>query len=143
MFKISFDFNEISKEVSNISVIEYNEEECRLSKDSQMPIFVKVELNKLVLSSGLIKCLNISAGDRVSINYVNIDNATTFPVIGKAIEFGDPDSGNKITKSNTVSYRGNNRNVILQYGSLFTIEKYKQNQFKMISIDSIDQCNTI
>lgn len=60
MLKISFDFDEVSKKVSNIIVTESS-----VIKDFDL----KVEDNKIQLGFNAIQKLGVEAGDRVSVNY--------------------------------------------------------------------------
>ena len=55
--------------------------------------------------------------------------------------FTDPTGGNALSKSNTVSFRGNQRTVLLEYGNLFKLEPFKEGMFKLVPIinDNIEQ----
>lgn len=88
--------------------------------------------NKLMLSQEAVDILEASAGDRIAINYVQVTNQETFPVIGKSDAFVDPNSGNKLTKSNTVSFRGIQRDMLSKYGTNFNLELYKNKMYKLI-----------
>ena len=101
---------------------------------------VEVSDNKLILSPVAIDILQIIPGDRVSINYVQVDNEITYPIIAKSIGFGDPENGNKCSKSNTVSFKGTQRTILMKYGNLFTLEpdsKFK-GTFRLISINELN-----
>lgn len=124
MFNIQFDFNPETSEIINLKVTKIN-----TSVDD--PI-VSVEDNKLRFNKEACNLLGIKADDRVCINYYTVSPEETFPVIGKAEIFKSVD-GNRITKSNTVSYRGSQRDILLQYGKFFKLEKFN-NYFKMIPI---------
>ena len=89
----------------DITITEYNVDEAT----------VTVADNKLVLSKEAVKALGGVAGDRITINYWTVDSETTFPVIGKSECFGDSTGGNRLTKSNTVSFRGMQRDILLEY----------------------------
>ena len=99
---------------------------------------VTVADNKLVLSKEAVKALGGVAGDRIAINYWTVDNETTFPVIGKSECFGDSTGGNRLTKSNTVSFRGVQRDILLEYGSFFKLIRFN-NYFKMEKVDVISE----
>lgn len=130
MLKITFDFDEVTSNVYNVKVTPI---EDTSSNDSTNAI-ISVEDNKLLLSSAAITTLNARSGDRITINYWNESAECTFPVIGKSEIFTDAEGGNRLTKSKTVSYRGVQREVLLRYGSKFTIEPFKNGMFKMIPI---------
>lgn len=49
--------------------------------------------------------------------------------------FADKDAGNKLTKSNTVSFKGKQRTMLLQYGSIFKLEQSTRDQvFDLIAV---------
>ena len=99
---------------------------------------VTVADNKLVLSKEAVKALGGVAGDRIAVNYWTVNNETTFPVIGKSECFGDSTGGNRLTKSNTVSFRGVQRDILLEYGSFFKLIRFN-NYFKMEKVDVISE----
>ena len=88
--------------------------------------------NKLLLSSEAINLLNAQPGNRIAVNYIQVSSEYTFPVIAKAEYFVDPEAGNKLTKSNTVSYKGIQNKVLSLYGTEFTLEEYKEGIYKMV-----------
>ena len=104
-----------------------------------LPI-VELTDNKLIVTTKVLNVLNILFGDRVAINYYQISREETFPVIGKSDVFFDPDSGQKLTKSNTISFKGIQNTMLSKYGSLFILEAFKNNMFKMIPITN-DELN--
>lgn len=110
------------------TITEYNVDEAT----------VTVADNKLVLSKEAVKALGGVAGDRIAVNYWTVDNETTFPVIGKSECFGDSTGGNRLTKSNTVSFRGVQRDILLEYGSFFKLIRFN-NYFKMEKVDVISE----
>lgn len=75
-------------------------------------IDVIMKESSLILDSGLIKKLNAKPGDRIVIGYIQKDGILT-PVISVGEE------GNKLTNSNTISFRGKQRNNLAQFGSNF------------------------
>jgi hypothetical protein len=106
-----------------------------------LPI-VELTNNKLIVTTKVLNVLNILFGDRVAINYYQISREETFPVIGKSGIFTDPTGGNALSKSNTISFRGNQRTVLLEYGNLFKLEPFKAGMFKLVPIindDNIEQ----
>lgn len=128
MFTISFDFDETTKKIKNLKVV---------SIEPGLPTVQALE-NKLQLSPSAIELIGVKAGDRLSINYWTVNNRETFPLIGKAETFNE--EGTKLTKSNTISYRGQQMEVLNMYGSNFTIEPFKEGMFKLVPVkeDSLD-----
>lgn len=100
-------------------------------KDDGSEAFLVREENKLVLSQKLVEELGAEADDRIAINYDKKDDVT-FPVIGVSTAFGGKESGNKLTKSNTVACRGNSNSTLAEFGNRFTIEAYGNGVFKLV-----------
>jgi hypothetical protein len=128
MLKISFDLDEVTKKISNLKVVS-------VSKEILESPTLEVLDNKLKLSKAAIELLKVQANDKIAINYWTVDNEETFPVIGKAEVFTDEEGGNRITRSNTISYRGQQRTILLEYGSLFTLETFKDGMFKLVKVE--------
>ena len=70
--------------------------------------------NKLILDPSLIKKLKAEPGDRIEIGYRERDG-----LLRPIISIGE--NGNKLTKSNTVSFRGVQHNTLAQFGSNFWV----------------------
>lgn len=119
MLKISFEFDENTKSVSNLKCEVLNKEHIN---SNGKPV-IEVGDNKLIISPEAISLLGAVPGDRISINYAQKSNELTIPLIGKSEIFADREAGNKLTKSNTVSFKGKQRTLLLEYGSIFTMEK--------------------
>jgi hypothetical protein len=77
---------------------------------------------KLILSTEALNTLSITSGARISIKYIMRDG-NMVPVIGTSQMFGD-DEGNLLTKSQTVSFRGEQNKLLQLYGKKFKIEKF-------------------
>lgn len=126
MINISFNYNEDTNTIDNIIIRNYK------SFPKEVEPIVEVKENKLVLSPKAISMLQSVHGDRISINYVQDGNELTFPIIGKSSVFADQDSGNRLTKSNTVSFRGFQRDLLLKYGTIFILEEFRDNIFRLV-----------
>lgn len=126
MINISFNYHEDTDTIDNIIIRNYK------SFPKEIEPIVEVKENKLVLSPKAINMLQSVHGDRISINYVQDGNELTFPVIGKSSVFADQDSGNRLTKSNTVSFRGFQRDLLLKYGTIFILEEFRDNIFRLV-----------
>lgn len=124
MFTISFDFDETTKKVQNLKVV---------SLEPGLPTVQALE-NKLQLSQAAIELIGAKTGDRLAINYWTVDNKETFPIIGKSEVFTDEDAGTKLTKSRTLSYRGQQMDVLKIYGNNFKLESFKEGMFKLVPI---------
>lgn len=98
---------------------------------------VEISDNKLIISPPAKELMSAKYGDRIAVNYVQKNNEITIPVIGKAEIFADPNAGNKLTKNNTVSFKGTQKIILTKYGQLFEIEEYKPGMFKMIPVKKV------
>lgn len=93
-----------------------------------------LEPTKLVLNNKLISDLGIIYGDRIVIKFEQQGEKKKkilIPCICK--EDGEEGTGNKITKTNTVAYKGKQNAVLAEFGSEFTIEPFKADLWKLIS----------
>ena len=70
--------------------------------------------NKLILDPSLVNKLKAEPGDRIEIGYRERDG-----LLRPIISIGE--NGNKLTKSNTVSFRGIQHNTLAQFGSNFWV----------------------
>ena len=139
MFNISFDFDETTHKVSNLKVIEKEE-----VKEIISPYDLKVLDNKIQLTSDALDKLTVSIGDRIAINYWYNGPSDAYPIISEASVLGDVE-GNKLVKSKTFSFRGDQRDTLLKYGSVFSFEewkdktgKIKEGVFKLIPVTEDD-----
>lgn len=81
-----------------------------------------LEENKLVLTQKLLDILGAEYGDRICIRFSEKDGIY-YPIIAKSEVFADPEAGNKLTKSLTVSYKGKQHDELAIYGKEFTFEE--------------------
>lgn len=147
MLSISFDFDEQTQKVSNIKVSNLNK-----TTPVKTVIVNKYDLevldNKLSFTPEAMQKLGASAGDRIAVNYWNESSTVTYPIISKADVFTDGADGNKATKSNTVSFRGQQRSTLLKFGSVFSFEDWKDRNgetkegvFRLIPVKEDDTDN--
>ena len=87
--------------------------------DNPEPL-ITLEANKLVLTQGAVDALNPCEDCRIDIKYKKKDKKLV-PVIGTDESFGTK-AGNKLTKTNTVSYRGAANDKLSAYGRVFRLE---------------------
>lgn len=103
-------------------------------KQINMPKLSLLE-NKIIFSQEAINLLEASPGDRIAINYIQVSNEETFPIIGKSDIFGDSNAGNKLTKSHTMSFRGVQQTMLRQFGKFFELQLYKNKMYKLTTIE--------
>lgn len=81
---------------------------------------IKLDSNKLILTTGAASLLGVEADCRIDIKYKKKDKVSV-PVIGTDVAFGTK-GGNKLTKTNTVSFRGAANDKLAEFGTTFTLE---------------------
>ena len=81
---------------------------------------IKLDSNKLILTTGAVSILGVEADCRLDIKYKKKDKVSV-PVIGTDVAFGTK-GGNKLTKTNTVSFRGAANDKLAEFGTTFTLE---------------------
>jgi hypothetical protein len=89
-------------------------------EESSEPI-VTLESNKLVLTQAAVDLLQLD--DRVDVRYDKFGN----PLIGAF-----DGKGNKLTKSNTVSFRGAANTKLSSFGTVFKLEPYQDGAYYLI-----------
>lgn len=131
MFNISFDFDEVTQKVTNLKVTSLS----KVNLDEGEPLIQLMD-NKLKLTPKAIEMIGAQVGDRIQVNYWTENNHNTFPLIGRSEFFTDKEEGSKLTKSNTVSFRGNKNTVLKVYGELFKLEEFKDNMFRLVKVET-------
>lgn len=90
-----------------------------------------LEDNKYTLNSAAVELLGVETDDRLDIKFEKRDKIR-IPVIGCNTAFGTQ-GGNRLTKSNTVSYRGKNHDLLEEYGTIFSFkETDKEGIFELV-----------
>lgn len=101
------------------------------TKDENPDPELILEDNKYSLNTAAIELLGVEADDRIDIKFEKRDK-TRVPVIGCNTAFGTQ-GGNRLTKSNTVSYRGKNHDLLEEYGTVFSFkETDKEGIFELV-----------
>lgn len=122
-----YDVNETTGEVTFIGKEEITVDTAKrqvskatkVVEENQDPL-ITLDSNKLILTTGAIQMMNICADCRLDIKYKKRDKVSV-PVIGTDEAFGTK-GGNKLTKTNTISFRGSANEKLSEYGTVFTIE---------------------
>lgn len=96
--------------------------------DSNPEPIITLTDNKLILTQGAAELLGVNPDDKVAIKYDKDKN----PIIGSDLNFGTQ-TGNRLTKSLTISCKGDKYNKLSGYGDTFKLESTdKSGIFKMI-----------
>lgn len=96
--------------------------------DGEEPKLI-LEENKYRLTNAAISLMGLDEESKLVIKYEDTKSGS-IPIIGTNVAFGIS-SGNKLTKSNTVACRGNNREELAKHGTEFTLVPHpsKENLF--------------
>ena len=99
------------------------------------PILVR-EDNKLLFNNKAVAEMKIEAEDRIIIKYEKIKGVRV-PIIGTDLAWKEEGAGNKITKANTVVYRGKSNTILSEFGSNFLLEPHGEGFWKLVSTDPL------
>lgn len=134
-----FDFDTETQQTSGFTTfhngVEQKRETTKTTKSTKGPVvledeaIIKLEPTKMCFNNKAVADIGIEYGDRIIIKYEKLKGVKLpFPVLEKDLEVG-----NKITKTNTIAYRGKANTILAEYGTEFGIEKYKEGVWKLIS----------
>lgn len=102
------------KEENNTTPKKVNRKKTQ-EEDSEPKVYL--EENKIKLNSAALELLGVEAGDKLDVQY----DKNNSPLIGTPEAFGSPKSGNKLTKSGTIAFRGNKNEELAKWGNEFTL----------------------
>lgn len=102
---------------------------------------ITLDSNKLILTQGAVNLLQVCADCRVDIKYKKKDKKAV-PIIGTDAAFGTK-AGNKLTKSNTVSYRGAANEKLSAYGTVFKLEPTEDKGIYYLIGDKVQESNPV
>lgn len=109
--------------------------------DANPDPIITLDSNKLILTQGAVDLLQVCADCRVDIKYKKKDKKAV-PIIGTDAAFGTK-SGNKLTKSNTVSYRGAANEKLSAYGTVFKLEPTEDKGIYYLVGDKVQEENSV
>lgn len=135
---VTFDFDTETENVSNVKVVNNTEKKKTTTKrlkdvEAEMATtaLITLEPSKLVFNSKAVADLELEWEDRVIVKWVK-DGNKMIPIIGKDVSFDEEGSGNKVTKTNTVTYRGKANDVLAELGVEFTLSSHDEGIWKLI-----------
>ena len=137
---ITFDYNPETNEytplkqeiVKDDKKIKSSKKEEKVVESGEATLFLYD--NKYKLNDAAIELLGVSSGDRLTINYQIVDGIN-FPIIGSDTVWGGNSNGNKLTKTGTVSYRGQANDLLSKFGTEFSLIPYikQEGLFTLVS----------
>lgn len=108
------------------------------AEDSAEPQ-ITLEANKYVLNKAAATLMGVEWENRLDIKYQPIEKGgMMFPIIGTDTAWKTK-SGNKLTKSLTVSCRGNANELLAKYGDTFTVTPWKGHEGLFVMIGNKDR----
>lgn len=87
---------------------------------------VAIQDHQLIFSEQALSLLNTAPGERIAIRYMEAKNKnfTSYrflPVIGNGNAFGLPGEGNILNRNKTISFRGEQNDILSTYGKKFQL----------------------
>ena len=143
---VTFNFDPETEVVSDVKCtvdgIEKKKRTTKKAKDVvkelEVNSIITLESNKLVFNNRVASEMDLQYEDRIVIKWEKDEKSKTMvPVIGKDISFGEEGTGNKVTKSNTVTYKGKANTILAEKGSEFTIEPFREGIWKLVPVNKI------
>lgn len=143
-FTVTFELDAKTETVTNLTVfvdgVEKKKTTTRTTKAKDVELedtaIITLEENKLVFNNRAISDMKLEWKDRVVIKYDKLEDGVgkkLIPLIGTDFSFDQEGSGNQVTKTNTVSYRGKSNTILTEYGNEFTIEAHGDGIWKLVS----------
>lgn len=123
------DYTPISREIIEEGAATPKKAKSVMKDDGSTEPIAILEENKLVLNSKAVEVLGAEWEDRISVIYQKHEDKLV-PVIGKDEVFGCK-SGNKLTKSKTVSCRGKANTKLAEHGTEFKLIPLNNDTFIM------------
>lgn len=137
--KIVIDFDDIAKEVISITIDDKVSplKPVKGKKQINEKLQLTLESNKLILSSKLVELLQVKEGDRLVVRYKD-DGGFIQPFLAPAKIFSE-EGGNKLTKTSTVSFRGDQQISLARFGNIFEIEDMKDGSVKLVVTNKVQE----
>lgn len=143
---VTFNFDSETQKVSDVkcTVGETEAKKKRTTKKTSEVVvledkaIITLDSAKLSLNNKAAADLGVVSGEsRLAVKWEKEGNVL-IPIIGTDLAFNEEGSGNRVTKSNTVAYKGKANAVLAEYGSEFSLEPYKDESglWKLVSSKS-------
>ena len=124
---------EQKKKTTRSSTVKKEKEEVVMEDDA----VITLEPTKLCLNNKAVADMGLEYQNRLIIKYQKVPGAKKpIPLIAKDIDWNEEGSGNKLTKTNTLSYRGKANTILADFGSEFGLELYKDKIWKLIPLNA-------
>lgn len=142
---IDFDVNVETKEVTNVKVQVEGQVKRKTTTRKRKDVVREIEDfgvitredNRISFNNKVFDDMKLEVGQRVAIEYTQIGGKLV-PIIGTDTAFEKEGIGNKLTKGQTISFRGGQNTVLAEYGTEFTIKEYEEGIWQLISTSAKD-----
>ena len=129
--ELTLEYNPDTQEVSIVNQKSVKTPTSKINRDNNPIPTLTLLHNKYELNPAAVSLLRIpdptTTEVRLDIRYRTIHGKST-PIIGQLETFGSG-TGNKVTKSYTVSFRGKANELLSKHGTNFTLENYQEGLF--------------
>lgn len=140
-FTVTFNFDPETEIVSDIKTfvdgVEKKKTTTKKAKTKEVVLeeesIISVLENKLQFNNKVVAEMQINNESRVVIEYEKLKDNTMIPIIGTDLSFGREGDGNKLSKTNTVMFKGKQNTILKEFGTEFSIEPYKEGIWKLVS----------
>ena len=140
---VEFDFDTETEEVTNVKCnVEGQVKKTRqTTKKDEVVVLEDEDLmvreeTRLVFNNRILDTIGVTAGDRVDVKYEK-EGKFLIPVLS------EDEKGNKLTKANTVAYRGKKNEVLEEFGTEFTIVPFKEGIWKLVPKGNVKPVESI
>lgn len=138
--KIVIDFNPETQEVVSVTVGNTEKKlpavkKVKKEKEIDETVTATLEGNKLIISPKLAVLLSVEEGSKLIIRYKQ-DGEFIEPFLGPPAVFGE-EEGNKLTKSLSISFRGDQNAALARFGATFEVEDMQDGSVKLLSLNKV------
>ena len=135
----TFNFDTETEEISGITTfIDGVEKKKKTTKKAKAEVVLENESiitlteTKLEFNNKAVAEMGIEHENRIVIEFQKVTGKVT-PIVGTDESFKKEGTGNKLTKTNTVAYKGKQNTILSEYGSEFALEPFGDGLWKMVS----------
>lgn len=136
---VTFNYNPDTDSVTNVKcIIDGIEKKKKTTKKLKEVIkeleedaIITLESNKIVFNNKCVLDMDLKYGDRLVIKWEKRDDQMV-PIIGKDVAFEEEGTGNKLTKSNTITYKGKANTILADFGSSFKIKNINDGIWELV-----------
>lgn len=146
---VTFSFDPETEYVSDLTCfvdgVEKKKKTTRTTKEKEVVLeneaIITLEPTKIQLNNKAVADMGIVYGDRVIIKYQKLEpgKKKLTPIIGKDVDWNEEGSGNKITKTNSIAFKGKNNTILAEYGTEFTIKPFKEGLWTLVSTTPVEE----